>query len=61
MLVLAIAAVPAFGADTVVDIIQGEDASKVSGKRVEPVTVFYTNGRSREERHASSDRRPSSS
>ena len=44
-LVLAIAAVPAFGAETVVDIIQAEDAVKVSGKRVEPVTVFYTNGR----------------
>ncbi len=44
-LVLAAIAVPAFGAETVVDIIQGEDTSKVSGKRVEPVTVFYTNGR----------------
>jgi polysaccharide lyase-like protein len=45
LLVLAVVAVPAFGAETVVDIIQGEDASKVSGKRVESVTVFYTNGR----------------
>ncbi len=44
-LVMALLAVPAFGADRVVDIMQGEDASKVSGKRVEPVTVFYTNGR----------------
>ena len=38
-------AVPAFAAETVVDTIQGEDASKVSGKRVEPVTVFYSDGR----------------
>jgi hypothetical protein len=45
LLVLAVVAVPAFGAETVVDIIQGEDSSKVSGKRVESVTVFYTNGR----------------
>jgi hypothetical protein len=44
-LVLAMIAMPAFGADTVLDIVQGEDTSKVSGKRVEPVTVFYTNGR----------------
>ena len=45
LIVLAIAAVPAFGADTVVEIIQAEDASKITGKRVEPVTAFYTNGR----------------
>ena len=45
LLVLAVAAVPAFAAETVVDTIQGEDTSKVSGKRVEPVTVFYSGGR----------------
>ena len=45
LLVLAVAAVPAFAAETVVDIIQGEDTSKVSGKRIEPVTVFYSAGR----------------
>jgi hypothetical protein len=45
LVVLALAAVPAFAADTVVDIFQAEDAAVISGKRVEPVTVFYSNGR----------------
>src|SRR5262245_37703139 len=45
LLVFALAAVPAFGADTVVEIFQAEDASVIGGKRVEPATVFYTNGR----------------
>lgn len=45
LIILAIAAVPAFGADSVVEIIQAEDASRINGKRVEPVTAFYTNGR----------------
>jgi polysaccharide lyase-like protein len=45
LLVLTLAAVPAFAAETVVDIVQGEDMSKVSGKRVDPVTVFYSDGR----------------
>ena len=45
LLVFVLAAVPAFGAETVVGIFQAEDASVVAGKRVEPSTVFYTNGR----------------
>jgi Polysaccharide lyase/Ca-dependent carbohydrate-binding module xylan-binding len=45
LLLVALLAVPAWGADRVVEIFQAEDASVVSGKRVEPVTVFYTNGR----------------
>ena len=51
LLVFALAAVPAFAADTVVGIFQAEDASVVGGKRVEPSTVFYTNGRIEKQIH----------
>jgi hypothetical protein len=45
LLLVALFAVPAWGADRVVETFQAEDANVVSGKRVEPVTVFYSNGR----------------
>jgi Polysaccharide lyase/Ca-dependent carbohydrate-binding module xylan-binding len=45
LLLVAVFAVPALGASTVIDTFQGEDASVVDGKRVEPGIVFYTDGR----------------